>query len=70
MCNSFEIPLQMFEANLKDEQGGFSWRQTIKQIMFTAGVQGRPSCLLLIEVDRPAGTMLDDVNQVRGALGR
>jgi dynein heavy chain len=33
--------MQLFEANLKDEQGGFSWRESLKQIMYTAGVQGR-----------------------------
>ena len=33
--------LQLFEANLKDNQSGFYWKDILKQIMYTAGVQGR-----------------------------
>jgi hypothetical protein len=31
----------MYEVNLKDKQEGFSWREMLKQVMYTAGVQGR-----------------------------
>ena len=33
--------LQLFEANLKDDQSGFYGKDILKQIMYTAGVQGR-----------------------------
>jgi len=32
---------QVFEANLKDSQQGFNWRDTLKSVMHVAGVLGR-----------------------------
>lgn len=56
--------MQLFEVNLKDSQSGVQWKDLLKNLIHTSGVQGRPSCLLLADIARPADTMLDDVNQL------
>lgn len=56
--------VQVFEANLKDTQRGFNWRDTVKTVMHVAGVLGRPVTLLLVDVGRSAEAMLDDVTHL------
>ncbi|EFJ51362.1 dynein heavy chain [Volvox carteri f. nagariensis] len=61
---SYMCRCTLLEAKLKDDQKGFAWRDMIKSALLSAGVQGRPVTLLLVDLGRPCSCMLDDVDQL------
>ncbi|MEW5313637.1 MAG: hypothetical protein WDW38_005189 [Sanguina aurantia] len=53
------------ESNLQDSgKAATAWHDLLKQAMHTAGVTGRPVCLLLKDVGRHSAGMLDDVTHL------
>lgn len=38
---SYMASCKLFEANLKDGHVGIAWAEMLKQMLYTAGVQGR-----------------------------